>query len=326
MSASVPTSPRRRARWWRGPALALVLVIAFTSPAAAQVTYSGALRTATGTYLFTEKTTSLYIVSAVDAEKGPLRISASVPVIHQSTPWITYAPLIVPSGGGQSANVADQIRRGAGGGAGSTDGTAGAGAGSGPGAPRSASMFGSAATAATVPSGFVVTLPSETGTSQTGFGDVILRASSRLTAPRATTMVRVNGAYKPGLASVERGFGTGAADYGAGVTAMHVRGVNQLSVSAEFWSLGDMPELPLNSALSYRFGYDRYVVSSRWWVSGAVAGWTRVLDGVAPPADVSAGIGRYFSGTGRSVGVTVAFGLTDTSPDFTVALDWRLRL
>ena len=58
----------------------------------------------------------MYIVSALDAEKGPLRILASVPVIHQSTPWITYAPLIVLSGGCQSANVADQIRRGAGGG------------------------------------------------------------------------------------------------------------------------------------------------------------------------------------------------------------------
>ena len=157
-------------------------------------------------------------------------------------------------------------------------------------------------------------------------GDPILRASYRLTAATSTTAIRLHGAFKPGLASVAQGFGTGASDYGAGLTAAHLRGAHQLSVAAEFWNLGDMPELPLNSALSYRFGYDRFVQSNRWWVSGALAGWTRVLDGVAPPADLSVGLGRSFSATGRSLGVTAAFGLTDTSPDFALAIDWRLRL
>lgn len=329
MSALESTSPRPSTSWWRGSAVALVLALFVPSTSLAQVTYSGAVRTATGTYLFTERTTSLFVVSAVDVESGALRVSASVPLIYQSTPWVTYAPVLVPSGGGQSASVGDQIRRVTGSGSGSGTGSGGStatGPSTGPGAPGGRSIVIGPATAATVPAGFAVTLPVETATSQTGLGDPILRASYRITRAGASTVLRVSGAYKPALASVERGFSTGAADAAAGISAVHLRGAHQLSAVAEYWRLGDMPDLPLNNAVSYRLGYDRYLRSNRWWVSGAVAGWSRVLDGVAPPADLSLGLGRYFAGSGRSLGATATFGLTDTAPDFSIALDWRLRL
>jgi len=325
VTAYVPTSPPRRGRWQRrARALAIVVALAPASHVAAQVTYTGSLRTATGTYLFTERTTSVYFLSAVDAEKGRFRMSGSVPLIYQSTPWLSYGTVPIPSGGKQSGSVAEQIRQGragssgtsgSGSGSGSTSGS-GAGAGSGP-----AGLM-----AQTVPSGSaIVILPIETVVGRTGVGDPTLRASYRVTSPYSNTVVRLHGAYKPGLASVEEGFGTGASDYGAGTTVAHLIGRHQFSGSFEAWSLGDMPDMTLNTTLSYRVAYDAYLRSNLWSVSGAFAGWTTVQDGVEPPRDLSVGVARYFGASRRSLGATASFGLSDSSPDVAVSLDWRVQ-
>jgi len=319
VTASVPTSPPRRGGWQRrGRALAIVIALAPASHAAAQVTYTGSLRTATGTYLFTERTTSVYFLSAVDGEKGPFRVSGSVPLIYQSTPWLSYGTVPIPSGGRQSGSVADQIRQSRAGGSGTTgSGTgSGSGAGSGP-----AGLMAQTAPASST----VVILPIETVVGRTGVGDPTFRAGYRLTSPYSNTAVRLHGAYKPGLASVEQGFGTGASDYGAGATLAHLIGRHQLSGSFEAWSLGDMPDMTLNTTLSYRVAYDAYLSSNLWSVSGAFAGWTAVQDGVDPPRDISVGVARYFGASRRSLGATASFGLSDSSPDVVVSLDWRVQ-
>ncbi len=323
MTASVPTSPPRRGAWQRrGRALAIAVALAPTSHVAAQVTYTGAVRAATGTYLFTERTTSVYFLSAVDAEKGPFRVSGSVPLIYQSTPWLSYGTVPIPSGGRQSGSVADQIRQARTG----SSGTSGSGSGStsGPGAGAGSGRSDLMAQAAPSSSAIVI-LPIETIVGRSGVGDPTFRASYRLTSPYSNTAVRLHGAYKPGLASVEQGFGTGACDYGAGATVAHLIGRHQLSGSFEAWSLGDMPDMTLNTTLSYRVAYDAFLRSNLWSVSGAFAGWTTVQDGVAPPKDISVGVARHFSASRRSLGATASFGLSDSSPDVAVSLDWRLQ-
>jgi hypothetical protein len=284
-------------------ALVLALVAFTAHDVAAQIVYAGSLRMATGTYLFTERTTGVVLLSAVEFGTGPVRASVSVPVISQSTTWISYLAVPVPSGGNQSAGVGEQIRRGA------------AAAGKGPGTV-SAGTSG--------PSATLVSLPVEAAAGRTGVGDVIVRASYRATPDDASTAVRVHGAFKPALASVEDGFGTGASDSGVGVTVAHLAGRHQIAVATEFWHLGDMPGLPLNNTLAYRVGYDGFSGSSHWSASGAFSGWTTILDGVDPPMDISVGVTRHFSTTKRSVGATAAFGLTSSSPDVTVSLEWRL--
>lgn len=87
-----------------------------------------------------------------------------------------------------------------------------------------------------------------------------------------------------------------------------------------------MPDMTLNTTLSYRVAYDAYLRSNLWSVSGAFAGWTTVQDGVEPPRDVSVGVARYFGASRRSLGATASFGLSNSSPDVTVSLDWRLQL
>lgn len=320
MSASASAHPRRSGGWRRGQALALVLAVAPASSALAQVSYAGALRAATGTYLFTERTRSVYWLTAVEGEKGRVRVSASVPLIYQSTPWLSYGTVPVPSGGRQSGTVASQIRQAAGGG--------GAGSASRPGQALGAGAGGaltSVAAPAPASSRIVVTLPTETVTGRSGVGDPTLRASYRVTSAYAPTALRLYASYKPGLASVEQGFGTGASDYGAGASLAHLIGRHQLSGAVEAWSLGDMPDMTLNHTLSYRVAYDGYLPSNLWSVSGAFAGWTTIQDGVAPPMDISVGLARYFSGARRSIGATASFGLTDSSPDVMVSLDWRVQ-
>lgn len=303
MTAFASTSQPPRVGWHRWP-LAFVLAFAVlpVHDAAAQVTYSGAVRTATGTYLFTERTTSVYVLSAVEIARGPFRVSGAVPLIYQSTPWISYLTVPVPSGGSQSAAVGEQIRKGAGRGSGTV-------------------LTGGPTTS----QGARIVLPVESAVGRTGLGDVIVRASYQVTPADATTAVRLHGAYKPGLASATDGFGTGASDYGAGLTVAHLVGRHQLSAAVEAWNLGDMPDLPLNNTLSYRVAYDSYIRSNRWSVSGAFSGWTTILDDVDPPMDISVGVARHFSDTRRTIGATASFGLTDSSPDIAVSLDWRLQ-
>lgn len=85
-----------------------------------------------------------------------------------------------------------------------------------------------------------------------------------------------------------------------------------------------MPDMTLNTTLSYRVAYDAYLSSNLWSISGAFAGWTTVQDGVEPPRDLSVGVARYF-GARRSLGATASFGMSDSSPDVAVSLDWRVQ-
>lgn len=49
----------------------------------------------------------------------------------------------------------------------------------------------------------------------------------------------------------------------------------------------------------------------------------RVLEGTDPPVTVAGGFERRLSGS-RTVGLTAGFGLTETAPDVSLSLQWRL--
>lgn len=72
----------------------------FTPADAAEISYTGSLQFATGHYIFTERSTGLYLFSGITAKRSPFRFSASIPIILQNTPWITYTGSgLLPSGG-----------------------------------------------------------------------------------------------------------------------------------------------------------------------------------------------------------------------------------
>ncbi|MGE5243158.1 MAG: hypothetical protein ACM3SQ_02895 [Betaproteobacteria bacterium] len=276
-----------------GLALAVVALATFAGagPAAAQVVYSGSVQTTTGRYIFAERTTSIFVLTGLDVAAGPVRISATIPFITQSTPWIAYSPVLIPSGGAESAQVGDQIRRGKGAGAGGRN--------------------------------VVVVLPADVAR-QTGFGDPVFRVGADLFGSRSATKVVVSGTMKAPLTDPTTGFGTGEWDYGAAVAVSRQQGPHQVFGTVEAWRFGDMPDLVIKDGLGYRVGYEGFVRSDRWSVLAAVSGWTTVLDGVDPPFSVEIGLTRHLGMSGRSVGLIASFGVTEMSPDFSLSLGWRL--
>jgi hypothetical protein len=88
--------------------LALTLA-AFVTADAAEITYTGSLQFATGNYIFTDRSTGLYLFNGITARKSPFSFSASIPVILQNTPWITYTGSgLLPSGG--TRDIEDDTR------------------------------------------------------------------------------------------------------------------------------------------------------------------------------------------------------------------------
>ena len=76
------------------------ILAAFASADAAELSYTGSLQFATGNYIFTERSTGLYLFNGVTVQRSPVRLSASIPVIFQNNPWITYTGSgLLPSGG-----------------------------------------------------------------------------------------------------------------------------------------------------------------------------------------------------------------------------------
>jgi len=277
--------------------LALAAVVFATAvgaaPARAQeVVYFGSFQTTTGRYIFAERTTSIFVVNGIDVSSGRVHVSATIPFITQSTPWIAYGPVLIPSGGSQNAQVGDQIRRGKGGGTGGR--------------------------------GIVVTLPTETVVRETGVGDPVFRVGADLLNGRSPVQVTVSAAAKAPVASLADGLGTGEWDYGAGITVSRQQDVHRVFGTFEVWRFGDLPDLVIKDAAAYRVGYERFVSANRWSMLASVSGWTTVLDGLDPPVSVNAGLTRHLGASGRSVGVIAAFGVTEMAPDFSLSLAWQL--
>jgi hypothetical protein len=267
-------------------AIGLVLSTLVTHAAAQDVAYTGGVQFATGRYLFETRTNSVYVLSGLDVAAGPLRLAASIPVVVQSTPWITSGPVPLPAGGQQAGELTRQMGRG----------------------HRR------------------IVLPATGLETLVGFGDPLLRGEVELVrdAPNHPS-VRVLAGAKPPLASIDDGFSTGAWDYGTGVSVSKRAGVHSFSADASFWHFGDLEELPLKDAWSYSASYGRVLAGGRWSLFVSGSGFTTIIDGQDPPVQIALGIGRAFSSRRALTGM-LSFGVTDTAPDVTVGIGWRLSL
>jgi hypothetical protein len=74
-----------------------VIGVAVTIPITASMvfgqraTYTGSVQFASGNYIFSERTNSLYFFNGFSVYTGPLQISANIPVIIQNTPGVSYS-------------------------------------------------------------------------------------------------------------------------------------------------------------------------------------------------------------------------------------------
>lgn len=258
-------------------------------PLVGQVAYVGSVQFASGDYIFSERTNSAFLLNGISASSGELGFSLSMPLILQSTPWITYGGVTaIPSGGTEHSELSRQMGRRR------TD--------------------------------EAVTLVDTTAYREIGIGDPLAHADFKLWSEGTVLpSLRITADVKVPIANVDRGFGTGEWDYSAGVALAKSLGRTMLFTDVAYWVLGDLPDLELKDPIAYSVGLGHALPGGRVGLLATVFGYTRILEGVDPPAQVSLGL-SYLLGGGRSLLGSAAFGLSESSPDISFSFGWRLPL
>jgi hypothetical protein len=119
-------------------------------------------------------------------------------------------------------------------------------------------------------------------------------------------------------------FGTGAWDVGGTLSGSAILSSRiMLGLDVGYWYMGDPPDLDLTNPVM--FGGTLSVLAGRGWgTSIGISGATPTIAGFAPSISATAGLLRL-QGTG-GLGLLGTVGLTETAPDVSVVLSWRLRL
>lgn len=283
-------------------ALATAAWAVVAAPAAgqeAEITYTGSLQGASGTYTLSETTRSLLFFNGLSVRKGRWNLSASVPVIYQDSPYVTYAGgTPVPSGrrlGSEEDSGTQSTPAGAG----------------------SASRRGGTV---------VVPDPATLDFSETGVGDPVFRADFSV-SDRTSSRPRLGlyAATKPPLADEDSGFGTGEWDYGAGLTISKQAGSILLLADLGYWIYGDPSDFEIKDPLAFSLAMGRPFADSRSSILGSVWGSTETVDGIDGPVQLGVTLSRLVS-SGRSLSVTLSAGLTESAPDYSLAAGWRVGL
>jgi hypothetical protein len=119
-------------------------------------------------------------------------------------------------------------------------------------------------------------------------------------------------------------FGTGEWDVGAGVALSRWVGHSMmLGLDLTYWHLGDMPSLSLLDPLSGTVSL-AYVTPGGWGGGFSLSGSTTALEGYDGPAWIAGQLQRVSNRGGWAL--SAALGLTETTPDLSVGLSWRVRL
>lgn len=268
-------------------------------PAAAQrVAYNGALAYSEGSYVFAERTRSLWLSSSLSVTEGGFGLGASLPVIAQNGGVVSFvAGQPLPTGGEGNRAV----------------GTRGHGRSVGSRGPSSG-------------------MPSEDSTIvfrdryEVEVGDPVLwtsvemhRGDGRL---RSAT---VRASAKAPLRTLESGVGTGEWDFGAGGSLVMGLGRTLVLLDGGYWWFGDLPDLQLKGSILYSVGVSRSVLAGRGSVLLSLNGATSVMATVDPPLSTGATF-LYSLQEGRTVTLGASVGLSEASPDVSVYLGWGLGL
>lgn len=258
-----------------------------------QVTYRGSVQASSGDYIFTERTSSVYFFNGLSLSTERFQANVTVPLIYQNSPWISYGVLGgLPSGGTEQGTV-NNWRKGKGKGSASVD---------------------------------RVALPDTTTYNDVGLGDPSFHAAVKIVNEKGwIPELRISGDFKLSLADVDRGFGTGASDFGGGLSLSKSFGTTFLFVDVMQWRLGDLSELELNDPVSYSVALGHSMKQGKLGLMAALAGYSEVIPDVDPPLQISFGI-SYWLKPGRGVNASIGAGLSESSSDFSVSLGWSIAL
>ena len=282
------------------------LLVLLAAPAAAQsLHYEGSAGLATGTYIFTERTSSWNIATGLALGVGPVTFRASLPVFYQSSSLVaTTGGGYIPTGGSSSGSVADSSA-----------------ARSGRGTSRRTSVVSPSLVAIDSGAADPVAVPTSAAGYRWAAGDPLLSAS--LAGLRAGPLGVILGVSAKVPVVDTASLGTGAWDVGGSLSASLLLGAQaMLSLDAAYWHLGDPPGLELSDP--FVFGGTASWLGGRWGLSAGIAASTPTIAGFAAPVSVTASVLRLGSVAG--LGILATAGLTETAPDVSVALTWRFAL
>jgi hypothetical protein len=264
---------------------AMLMALAAVPAAAGTFSYTGSLQMARGTYIFTQPTSGYFFFNGLTFSSKTFTLAATIPLIYQTTPYVSYTGVgVLPSGGTESSSVNQRQGR------------------------------------------EPVLVPEVVEYKQYGVGDPVIMAGLTLVKEgRAMPAVQLSGQIKAPLADVSQGFGTGEWDYSAGVGLSKKIGNVFLFADVSYWILGDLPELELQNAWAYAFSFGHAFSGGKYAFMASYSGITEVIAGVAPPSSLGLGFSVRV-GTGSSLMLNAAFGLSEASPDLSLSLGWSIGL
>lgn len=292
--------------------------------AAAQVTYEGSLSGSTGSYIFTERTTSLVFTNGLSFRSGRLTLRASLPLWYQNTTLVTSAGTgTIPTGGpyGQeTVRDSGQARHqhGEGGSDGSGNGK-GPGGGQGPGGPGGANPL-----VAPAPAFATGTIPAPEE-ALTGYRFILADPMATATfkvVQGARLTFSLGGTVKFPVADTAT-IGTGQWDFGGQASVSVLAGDRwTIGLDGSYWHLGDLDSLDLEDPIMGSLSVGA-LLGDKWGAMVSVSAGTATILGFDPPVTVMAALSRL--GTPGSWGINVGAGLTETAPDFTMGATWWIR-
>jgi hypothetical protein len=283
----------------------LLLVLAAAPSTAQTLHYEGSTGLATGAYLFTQRTSSWSLSTGLAFSAGPVSLRASLPVFYQTTALIVSTGTgFVPTGGSSNSAVADSSA-----------------SRTGRGTTRRVSVVSPSLVANDGSAGDPVDV-STTTSYRWAQGDPMVSASlSGLRVGRLGLLLGVT-AKVPIVDTAN--FGTGAWDVGGSLSSSVMLGYHVfVGVDLAYWYLGDPPGLDLTNPFLFG-GTVSYLANSGWGLSAGISGATPTIPGFAPSVSATASVLR--PGRVGSVGLLATVGLTETAPDISVALTWRVGL
>jgi len=240
---------------------------------------------ARGTYIFTQPTSGYFFFNGLSYTSRAFTLAATIPLIYQSTPYVSYTGVgVLPSGGTASSAVNQRQGRDP------------------------------------------VVVPEIVEYNRYGVGDPVIMAGLTLVQEsRSMPSIQLSGQVKAPIASVDKGFGTGEWDYSAGVGVSKKIGRVFLFADVNYWILGDLPELELQNAWAYAFSLGHAFSGGKYALMASYSGISEVIAGVAAPSSLGLGLSVRV-GTGSSLMLNAAFGLSEASPDVSLSLGWSIGL
>jgi hypothetical protein len=252
------------------------------------LTWGMTLGLATGSYSMSERTNTIVVETSAALSTGRWRLQLWLPVIAQNSPYVTYSGrMALPTGHHYGEGHGDH-----GGGMGGNHHT------------------------------HHVPDPDTIAFDEAGIGDPVLRGDLMLAHSIGLGM-ELDGfaAIKASVASEASGFGTGAWDYGAGLTLSRAGRQSAVALELGYVRLGDPETIELLDPVTARLTYSHRIGGGENAIGGYLRGSTATVADTEAPVEAAVFVTHRLGG-GAQVDLTLSAGLTATAPDAALRLGW----